>query len=406
MRSRILGSCSPLASLAVAFCGFSLTAQTTYTAAQIGSASTVHPRAMNNQGQVVGYMDVVVQGFSVTHAFLYSNGTITDLGTLGGKNSQATAINNSGIVVGWSETGSTATPIPGSINAYTISHAFRYSAGQMTDMGSMAGADASSNALLINDSGAISGLSDTTQVCDYDSSNNPIYCATAYVYSNGQMSGVGSAASYPLNPVGINHGGQIVAWQGYNRSTCALSFAPHEHAFDRESHARVDLDEPLGHHLRNGARRHATQRIGKRSRNIRLHSARRHGPGRRFKPDALDDFYTGIGGKLHRGRRERPDQCEGGIELRFARTDSDYEAAGSRLRDESNRAHAERIQQRRHNGDERPNHEREAEHHCGNIPAPGARRNQPRRFRLGQCSIPEQRLIGGSQCGAHAWRVV
>ena len=42
------------------------------------------------------------------HAFLYSNGRMTDLGTLGGGESHATGINDSGQVVGWSYTASGA----------------------------------------------------------------------------------------------------------------------------------------------------------------------------------------------------------------------------------------------------------------------------------------------------------
>ncbi|NML18025.1 HAF repeat-containing PEP-CTERM protein [Azohydromonas caseinilytica] len=57
------------------------------------------PVALNNSGQVVGYADV--QGRYVP--FLYSNGVITDLGSLGGFNGDARDINDQGWVVGRSQ---------------------------------------------------------------------------------------------------------------------------------------------------------------------------------------------------------------------------------------------------------------------------------------------------------------
>ncbi|HEY3866734.1 MAG TPA: hypothetical protein VGM10_00210 [Actinocrinis sp.] len=76
---------------------------------------------------------------------LYS---VTDLGTLGtGNLSVANAINNAGVVVGYTE------PTAG------LPHGFRWSAGTMTDLGVEPGGD-SSTANAINDAGQIAGTAD------------------------------------------------------------------------------------------------------------------------------------------------------------------------------------------------------------------------------------------------------
>ncbi|MDB6123477.1 MAG: hypothetical protein JWQ71_2470 [Pedosphaera sp.] len=52
---------------------------------------------INNQGQIVGWADTTND---ITHAFLWENGVMKDLGTSGGSESLASSINNSGDIVG------------------------------------------------------------------------------------------------------------------------------------------------------------------------------------------------------------------------------------------------------------------------------------------------------------------
>src|SRR6187401_2604951 len=85
--------------------------------------------AINNNGQIVGSSNITLtgSGFPVSHAFLYENGIMTDLGALAaGASSGAQGINDSGQVVGIS---STANDGP--------QHAFLYQNGTMTDLGTL-----------------------------------------------------------------------------------------------------------------------------------------------------------------------------------------------------------------------------------------------------------------------------
>jgi probable HAF family extracellular repeat protein len=78
--------------------------------------------ALNNQGQVTGSMDL--GGDASEHAFLWGRGSLVDLGTLGGDNSEGYFVNNAGEVVGRAD-------MPGS----KTHHAFLWRNRQMTDLG-------------------------------------------------------------------------------------------------------------------------------------------------------------------------------------------------------------------------------------------------------------------------------
>ena len=105
---------------------------------------------LNDSGQIVGSSS---NGMN-TRAFLYSGGTMRDLGTLRGTTNafaRAWGINASGEVVGLSNTADGAT-----------SHATLWSGSEIIDLGSLAGSGAFSEALKINDAGQIVGRSTIT----------------------------------------------------------------------------------------------------------------------------------------------------------------------------------------------------------------------------------------------------
>jgi probable HAF family extracellular repeat protein len=106
---------------------------------------------INNAGQAVGQSNIA--GDAAGHATLWSGGTITDLGTLGGTNSFAWGINNAGQIVGDSATTGDA-----------ADHATLWSGGTITDINSFLDASAVSagwvlaGAAGINDPGWIVGV--------------------------------------------------------------------------------------------------------------------------------------------------------------------------------------------------------------------------------------------------------
>lgn len=167
--------------------------------------------AINSSGQVVGdaYLPVGASPFDVpVHAFLYSSGAMTDLGTLGGTYSRATAINAAGQVVGDSFLGALgASP----------QHAFLYSGGAMSDLGTLGGDN--SQATGINARGQIVGVS----------TDHPNGAFGAFLYSDGRMSDLGTV----LAPSGINDSGQIA---GY-----ALASNQNPHAFIDNGGVTTDL---------------------------------------------------------------------------------------------------------------------------------------------------------------------
>jgi probable HAF family extracellular repeat protein len=117
--------------------------------------------AINDNGQIVGISgtcDTSVGAFSAKHALLWENGTVINLGNLGGQGwNTPMAINRRGdTIVGFSD-------LPGDVSGGVLTpnfHAFIWTkeSGKMTDIGVLPG-DTLSEALDVNDQGQVVGVS-------------------------------------------------------------------------------------------------------------------------------------------------------------------------------------------------------------------------------------------------------
>ena len=184
----------------------------------LGSAGSVS--GMNAAGQVVGY----AEGSSGEVAFLYSGGTMTDLGIPSGSlYSYANGINAAGQVVGYGLTAGGGTQaflysngtmsVLGSGMACAINadgqvvgengtnHAFLDSGGTMRDLGTLSGYSSSE----------ADGIDAAGQVAGYATAGSG--GTQAFLYSNGAMTGLGTLPGDSSSQAyGINAGGQVVGY--------------------------------------------------------------------------------------------------------------------------------------------------------------------------------------------------
>ena len=138
----------------------------------LGGTCTL-PSDLNERGQIVGLSNLPDD--QTTHAFLWENGTMRDLGnTFGGANSSAISINQAGHVVGWGQpAGDTF-----------AQHASLWKDGVQTDLGAF-GTDCAF-ATSINSIDQIAGASYPRAGATYPNCNFDLP-ARGFLYENGEL---------------------------------------------------------------------------------------------------------------------------------------------------------------------------------------------------------------------------
>jgi probable HAF family extracellular repeat protein len=178
-----------------------------------GTCRNSFASGVNAVGDVVGYSttDAGVHGF-----LWHGEGTRIDMGTLGGPTSWAVAVNARAEVAGVSDTDrvvSCQTNEWGTFCTYEA-HAFLWRDGRMSDLGTLGGPHATARA--INDRGDIVGESDTADVVycyDEGGEHVCIHEIHAFLWRNGLMIDLGQRGEFSF-ATGINTSGKIVGGRG------------------------------------------------------------------------------------------------------------------------------------------------------------------------------------------------
>jgi probable HAF family extracellular repeat protein len=162
---------------------------------------------VNGRGEAVGLsgdgtMDTM-NGYPGETAVLWKDGQIVNLGTLGGQESAAFAINNADQIIGVSDN---TTPDKYSIfGLKTQTRAFLWQGAVMRDLGTLGGPDSLAQA--INDKGQISGFSyiDATPVKATGAPTQHLF-----LWEHGQMRDLGTLGGAQANVSSMNNRGEVV----------------------------------------------------------------------------------------------------------------------------------------------------------------------------------------------------
>ncbi len=167
------------------------------------------------------------------HSFLWQSGTMTDLGTMGGNSSFAQWINNRGQIVGLSQIDAIdpngGLAFCGSVPGNQMVRAYLFENGKFQDLGTLGGFDAA--ALGINDRGQVSGGSEVTTSIDPTVGFRPHH---AFFWSKGVMTDVGTLGGKSSFGVIVSNRGDVIGGS-------TLAGEEHMHGFLWQNGTIIDL---------------------------------------------------------------------------------------------------------------------------------------------------------------------
>jgi probable HAF family extracellular repeat protein len=181
---------------------------------------------INDRDQVVGGSWTGKRddfGRPIQHAYLFSDGVMHDLGTLGGGNSSAYSINSFGDVTGFAD----CAPSP------CTGGAFIYKDGKMQALGTLGGNEGLGNS--INDAGQVVGWSYI--------SDNALDGRHAFLFTDGVMRDLGTLGGKNSEALSINNSGVAVGWSETNLVTGTQN--PTVHAVIYKDSTTIDVSITL-----------------------------------------------------------------------------------------------------------------------------------------------------------------
>jgi probable HAF family extracellular repeat protein len=193
--------------------------------------------AINDRDQVVGYsQNTTPEALSISalfganygtqsRAFLWEKGVLQDLGTLGGNDAYAVALNESGQIIGFSYSDST----PNLTTGFPTLDPFIWESGKMTDIGTLGGKFGL--AFWINERGQVVGQSNLAG----DTAFHP------FLWERGKLIDLGTLGGNTGFPSMINNAGQIVGLADTSQSNFLL-----HHAFFWKEGRMIDLGTTNG----------------------------------------------------------------------------------------------------------------------------------------------------------------